>query len=76
MDEETAFDRAVTAAGGITSLANKLGVLQSRVSNWRTRGVPPEMAPLIEKVIDAAVTRRELCPDFPWDPEIAEVAIG
>jgi DNA-binding transcriptional regulator YdaS (Cro superfamily) len=62
-----AFDRAIAAAGGISNLAKKLGYAQSRVSNWRTRGVPTKEAPKVEEAVDRVVTRRDLCPDFPWE---------
>ncbi|MCU1008657.1 helix-turn-helix domain-containing protein [Stenotrophomonas maltophilia] len=58
-----ALDRAVKAAGGVTSLASHLGVRQSAVSNWRSRGrVPPAMAIPIESV--TGVSRHDLCPDI------------
>ncbi|HDS1307943.1 TPA: transcriptional regulator [Stenotrophomonas maltophilia] len=58
-----ALDRAVKAAGGVTSLASHLGVRQSAVSNWRSRGrVPPAMAIPIESV--TGVSRHDLCPEI------------
>lgn len=59
-----ALDTAIKAAGGVNRLADRLGVRQSVVSNWRARkSVPPEHCAAIEKAVDGAVTRRELCPD-------------
>ncbi|WP_414498372.1 transcriptional regulator [Stenotrophomonas maltophilia] len=58
-----ALDRAVKAAGGVTSLASHLGVRQSAVSNWRSRRrVPPAMAIPIESV--TGVSRHDLCPEI------------
>nr|WP_088028408.1 YdaS family helix-turn-helix protein [Stenotrophomonas maltophilia] len=58
-----ALDRAVKAAGGVTSLASHLGVRQSAVSNWRSRGrVPAAMAIPIESV--TGVSRHDLCPEI------------
>lgn len=56
-----ALDKAVKAAGGVTSLANSLGVGQNTVSNWRKRGrVPPGHVIKIEGI--TGVSRHELCP--------------
>jgi DNA-binding transcriptional regulator YdaS (Cro superfamily) len=57
-----ALDKAVKAAGGVTSLADSLGVGQSTVSNWRKRRrVPPGHVIRIEGV--TGVSRHELCPE-------------
>ncbi|WP_102945697.1 YdaS family helix-turn-helix protein [Stenotrophomonas sp. VV52] len=57
-----ALDKAVKAAGGVTSLADSLGVVQSTVSNWRKRRrVPPGHVIRIEGV--TGVSRHELCPE-------------
>ncbi|MGA6183328.1 transcriptional regulator [Stenotrophomonas sp. NPDC077421] len=57
-----ALDKAVKAAGGVTSLADSLGVGQNVVSNWRKRGrVPPSRVIKIEGV--TGVSRHELRPD-------------
>lgn len=56
-----ALDKAVKAAGGVTSLAESLGVGQSVVSNWRKRKrVPPGHVIRIEEV--TGISRHELCP--------------
>lgn len=34
------FDKAITIAGGVSRLAEALGVRQNVVSNWRKRRVP------------------------------------
>lgn len=57
-----ALDKAVKAAGGVTSLADSLGVGQSAVSNWRKRRrVPPGHVIRIE--VFTGVSRHELCPE-------------
>lgn len=52
--------------GGVSVLAEKIGVVQSAVSNWRTRnsGVPAERCIAIEQATDGAVTRYDLRPDI------------
>lgn len=56
-----ALDKAVKAAGGVTSLAISLGVGQNTVSNWRKRRrVPPGHVIKIEAI--TGVSRHELCP--------------
>jgi DNA-binding transcriptional regulator YdaS (Cro superfamily) len=67
-----ALDKAIFLAGGVTALAEKLGVRQSVVSNWKTRGsnprVPAERCIAIEQATDGAVTRQELRPDVFGEP--------
>lgn len=66
------LDKAINHAGGVTALAEKLGVRQSVVSNWRTRGddprAPAERCIAIEQATDGVVTRYELRPDVFGDP--------
>lgn len=66
------LDKAIEHAGGVTALAEKLGVRQSVVSNWRTRGasprVPAERCIAIEHATGGAVTRQELRPDVFGEP--------
>jgi DNA-binding transcriptional regulator YdaS (Cro superfamily) len=61
------LDKAIEYAGGVTALAEKLGVRQSVVSNWRTRGdeprAPAERCIAIEAATDGVVTRYDLRPD-------------
>ena len=59
-----ALDKAVAAAGGVTSLARAIGVGQSVVSNWRSRGtvIDPRFCALIEAATGRAVRRWELRP--------------
>lgn len=58
-----ALSTAIERAGGVTALAQKLGVVPSAVTNWRRRGkVPGEFACMIEGA--TGVTARELRPDL------------
>jgi len=59
-----ALDDAIKLAGGLSALARKLGLKPQVVSNWRTRGIPPERCAGIEAATDGKVTRRELRPDI------------
>lgn len=69
-----ALDKAVKAAGGVTSLAESLGVGQSVVSNWRKRKrVPPGHVIRIEEV--TGISRHELCPAV-FGPPSAPDALG
>ncbi|MDD0837882.1 YdaS family helix-turn-helix protein [Curvibacter sp. HBC61] len=34
------LDTAIQAEGGVSNLAKALGIRQSAVSNWRSRGIP------------------------------------
>lgn len=61
----TPLGKAIKRAGGLTELAEKLGVTPQVVSNWRSRGrVPAERCIEIETATDGAVTRQELRPDI------------
>lgn len=74
--EMVALDRSITLVGGVTALAEAIGMGQSTVSNWRARGrVPSDYAPAIERAVDAAlaagaagerVTCEQLCPWVEW----------
>ena len=74
--EETALDRAIRILGSQRAVGMVCGKKQQHVWDWRWRSggrVPPASAVKIELAVDATlgmdrrVTRRELCPDFPWD---------
>ncbi len=63
-----ALDKAIKHVGGVTRLAEKLGMRQSAVSNWRLRGkpkgrVPAEHCRAVEAATDGAVTVHDLRPD-------------
>jgi DNA-binding transcriptional regulator YdaS (Cro superfamily) len=66
-----ALKRAIELAGGQSSLADKLSshvgekISQARVWNWinRDKQAPIEFCALIEKIVDAQITRQQLRPD-------------
>lgn len=73
-----ALERAIEICEGQSNLARELAertgevVKQGNIWSWlhRSKKVPPEMAPYIELITadrGHVVTRRELCPEFPWD---------
>lgn len=63
-----ALQEAIVEAGGISRLAERLGVRQSAVSNWLMRGVAPKpsLCAAIEKVTQGAVTVERLRPAERW----------
>lgn len=71
------LDRAVKLLGGTKALGAAVGVVQTAVSNWKSRGnVPAEYCPSIERATRDAVsanpelgdpvTCEELRPDVAW----------
>lgn len=60
------IDIAFKIAGGPSRLAENLCVSVQRVSNWRTRGVPAEHCPAIERATGGAVRCEDLRPDVDW----------
>lgn len=58
------LDKAITVAGGVGKLASAIGVAQTAVSNWKSRGVPVEQCPAIER--STGVPCHELRPDVSW----------
>ncbi len=62
----TPIERAAEVVGGATKLAAALGVTVQVVTNWRTRGVPAERCPAIERATGGAVRCEELRPDVAW----------
>lgn len=69
----SALERAIEAAGGLSSLANALEATPQVVWNWRKRGVPPERCALIETATNGQVTRHDLRPDI-FGPAPAQFA--
>lgn len=61
-----ALEESISRAGGVVSLAKKVGAKQARVSNWRSRGrvpVEPEnYCLLVEK--ETGVPKERLRPDI------------
>ena len=70
MDTTTeALEKAITVAGGLSALAEKIDQKPQTVNNWRSRGVPPERVLDVEKATadesgKPQVTRSELRPDI------------
>lgn len=63
------LQRAIEVAGGLTRLADAIGVTPQRLLNWVDRGVPAERCPDIERATreaGTAVTCEELKPDVNW----------
>lgn len=61
-----ALDKAISLAGGTNSLAKQLGVKPNVVCNWRSRGVPPEYCPPIERATDRQVLCEHLNDKVDW----------
>lgn len=62
----TALDEAIGKFETITIFAAHIGVAQSTVSMWKSRGrVPAENCPAIER--ETGVRCERLRPDIPWD---------
>jgi DNA-binding transcriptional regulator YdaS (Cro superfamily) len=63
-----AIDQAIKHLGGVSKLADAIGVGQSAISNLATRGGTPSPANClsIERATDGAVTRQDLRPDDYW----------
>lgn len=64
-----ALERAITVAGGLSALADKIDQKPQTVNNWRSRGVPPERVLDVEKATadengKPQVSRHELRPDI------------
>lgn len=59
-----ALNKAVSIVGSQKALADQIGVVQSAVANWLSRGnIPAEHCLAIEKATGGQVTRQELRPD-------------
>lgn len=61
----TALERAIDAAGGLTKLAESLGVTKQAVAQWDE--VPPLRVLAVERV--SGVSRHELRPDLYPEPD-------
>lgn len=68
------FNRLFDVVEGPTELARRLGVRQSVVSNWKSRGqIPAERVLEVERV--TGVSRHDLRPDlYPREPADARAA--
>lgn len=60
-----ALDKAIGHVGGAASLAEKLGIWNTAITNWKARGrVPATRCIQIETATAGAVTRYDLRPDI------------
>ncbi len=67
MAKLTPLQRAIELCHGQTALASGLGLRQSHISNWLTRGkVSAEYCPAIERLTERKVTCEQLRPDVDW----------
>jgi DNA-binding transcriptional regulator YdaS (Cro superfamily) len=68
MTPSEAVSKAAKLVGSPAELARQLAVKPPTVHQWidKTRPVPAKRAAEIEILTAGAVTRHQLCPDFPW----------
>lgn len=52
--------------GGTVAVARMTGVAPPSVTAWRSRGIPPERCPIIERATSGAVPCETLRPDVRW----------
>lgn len=75
MNENThPLDQAALLLGGRAAMAELLKVTPAAIGNWKSRGVPIEQCPLIERLTSGAINRRTLRPTD-WQqiwPELAD----
>jgi len=71
MQPSEAVAKAAEIAGSKAALARVAGVKAPTVHQWINdeRPVPPARAVLIEQ--ETGVSRRDLCPSFPWEESAA-----
>lgn len=69
MTPQNAVATACKILGGQAALAKTLNVKPPTVNQWASgeRPVPAARAVEIERATKGAVSRKSLCPDFPWD---------
>jgi DNA-binding transcriptional regulator YdaS (Cro superfamily) len=69
MTPAEAVGKAAKVLGSQAALAAQLGVEPPTVNQWFNgkRPVPRARAIEIEQATNGGVSRRDLCPDFPWD---------
>lgn len=70
---EHPLDLAARLVGGRRALADRLGVSVAAIGNWKSRGVPFEHCPRIERLVPG-VTRQMLRPEDYCEmwPELAD----
>jgi len=60
------IENAIQICGGLSALAKSLHVEPQHVVNWRSRGVPAERCPAIERATGGKVRCEDLRPDIDW----------
>lgn len=70
---DNVFTQLVAHFGGQESTAEALGVKQATVSGWvrGAHGMSPGIAVRAERATGGAFSRRDLCPNFPWEESAA-----
>ena len=65
---KTPIELACSAVGSQAELARMLGVMPAAVFQWvkKTRPIPNDKCPAIEKACGAVVSCEELLPDLHW----------
>jgi len=56
----------VSRLGGPAAVARMVGCRSPSVSEWRTRGIPADRCPAIERATKGGVTCEEICPRVRW----------
>jgi len=65
MTEAEALDKAITKLGSQSELARRLSIKPQSVQHWVATGrVPGNRVLDIERLVEGAVTRHQLRPDF------------
>ena len=66
MEQINYIEKAIAAVGSLSALSGSIGQTPQAVANWRTRGVPAEHCPSIERATAGAVRCEDLRPDVDW----------
>ena len=66
MEQINQIDKAISTVGSLSALSELLGESPQTVSNWRSRQVPADRCPSIERATHGAVRCEELRPDVDW----------
>jgi DNA-binding transcriptional regulator YdaS (Cro superfamily) len=56
----------IESLGGPTAVAGMTGVRPPSVVEWRSRGIPADRCPAIEKATEGKFTVEQLRPDVTW----------
>lgn len=56
----------ISELGGPSAVARMVGCRPPSVTEWRSRGIPPERCPAIERAMAGAVTCERMRPDIRW----------